>query len=223
MNSNRDDRQNRVVVPLHLDCSGMQAAATGEDQENLVWQEVRTEHIVQDQWIDFRRTAYRLPDGKVYEPFYNYSRRDYVVIVASDEKGDYLCARQFRQGIKKVTTEFPAGGVERTDGREYGSGSDKAATEDVLQAAKRELLEETGYVSDHWSYLFSVPSNATIADNYAHIFKAENCKRSGEQKLDETEFLNVRKYSAAELEELIHQGKFQQAVHIMAWLLAQRT
>ena len=198
-------------------------AAAGGDQENLVWQEVRTEHIVQDQWIDFRRTAYRLPDGKVYEPFYNYSRRDYVVIVASDEKGDYLCVRQFRQGIKKVTTEFPAGGVERTDGREYGADSDRAATEDVLQAAKRELLEETGYVSDHWSYLFSVPSNATIADNYAHIFKAENCKRSGEQKLDETEFLNVRKYSAAELEELIHQGKFQQAVHIMAWLLAQRT
>ena len=36
-----------------------------------------------------------LPDGKVFEPFYSYSRKDYVVIVACDEDGKYLCVRQF--------------------------------------------------------------------------------------------------------------------------------
>ena len=191
-------------------------------EENLAWEEIRTEHIVQDEWIDFRRSAYRFPDGSVFEPFYSYSRRDYVVIVASDTEGKYLCVRQFRQGIKTVTTEFPAGGIERTDGREYGSKQDPSASENALEAAKRELLEETGYVSDDWKYLLTVPSNATIADNYAHVFAAKNCRKSGEQNLDETEFLNVRKYSAAEIEEMITQGNFQQAVHIMAWLLAQR-
>ena len=189
---------------------------------NLVWEEIRTEHIVQDEWIDFRRSAYRFPDGSVFEPFYSYSRRDYVVIVASDTDGKYLCVRQFRQGIKEVTTEFPAGGIERTDGREYGLKSGPAVSEDALKAAKRELLEETGYVSDDWKYLLTVPSNATIADNYAHIFMAKNCLKSGEQNLDETEFLNVKKYSAAEIEEMISQGNFQQAIHIMAWLLTQR-
>lgn len=189
--------------------------------ENLDWQEVRTEHLVQDEWIDFRKTAYRLPDGKVYEPFYNYSRRDYAVVVASDEEGNYLCVRQFRPGIRKVTTEFPAGGIERTDGREYGSGCGTAA-EDALEAARRELLEETGYVSDDWNCLIAVPSSATISDNYAYVFEARNCRKSAGQKLDETEFLNVRKYSAAELEEMIRQGEFQQAVHIMAWLLSRK-
>ena len=193
-----------------------------DNQNNLTWEEISTEHIVQDKWIDFRRSAYRFPDGSVFEPFYSYSRRDYVVIVASDTDGDYICVRQFRQGIKEVTTEFPAGGIERTDGREYGSGDSPAASEDALEAARRELLEETGYVSDEWTHLLTVPSNATISDNYAHIFMAKNCSKSGEQKLDETEFLNVRKYSAAEIEELIYKGDFQQAVHIMAWLLAQR-
>ena len=197
-------------------------AENSDDNENLTWEEIRTEHIVQDQWIDFRRSAYRFPDGSVFEPYYSYSRRDYVVIVASDTDGKYLCVRQFRQGIRKVTTEFPAGGIERTDGREYGSERDRSVSENALEAARRELLEETGYVSEDWRYLFTVPSNATIADNYAHIFVAENCRKSGEQNLDETEFLNVRKYSAAEIEDMISQGNFQQAVHIMAWLLARR-
>ena len=214
MNSNAYNKQNNhEAVPNAADLSG---------GENLAWEEIRMEHIVQDEWIDIRRSAYRFPDGKVFEPFYSYSRRDYVVIVASDEDGQYLCVRQFRQGIKEVTTEFPAGGIEGTDGREYGPGRDASASEDALEAARRELLEETGYVSDEWRHLLTVPSHATIADNYAYVFEARNCRKSGDQHLDETEFLNVRKYSAAEIEEMIYNGDFQQAVHIMAWLLASR-
>ena len=95
-------------------------------------------------------------------------------------------------------------------------------SESALETAKRELLEETGYISDHWRHLLTVPSHATIADNYVHVFAAGNCRKAGEQDLDETEFLNIRKYSADEIEEMISQGNFQQAVHIMAWLLAQR-
>ena len=88
--------------------------------KDLMWEEVRTEHIVQDEWIDFRKTAFRFPDGNIFEPYYTYSRRDYVVIIASDEEGKYLCVRQFRQGIREVTTEFVAGGIERKDGKQYG-------------------------------------------------------------------------------------------------------
>lgn len=57
--------------------------------EELVWEEVSSKHIVQDEWIDFRQSAFRLPDGRVLSPFYNYSRRDYAVIVASDTDGNY--------------------------------------------------------------------------------------------------------------------------------------
>lgn len=192
------------------------------DTDDLAWEEIGTEHIVQDEWIDFRRSSYRFPDGNVFEPYYSYSRKDYAVIVASDEDGNYLCVRQFRQGIKEVTTEFPAGGIERT-GREYGDGRGLSLSEDAFEAAKRELLEETGYVSDEWKHLLTVPSNATMADNYAYIFSAKNCRKTEEQNLDETEFLNLRKYSEDEIEELIDKGNFQQAVHIMAWLLAKRS
>ena len=191
------------------------------DDENLIWEEIKTEHIVKDEWIDFRRSVFRFPNGTEFEPYYTYSRRNYVVIVASDEEGNYICVRQFRYGIKKVTTEFSAGGIERTDGKEYGD-NDKAVTEDALEAAKRELQEETGYVSDEWRHLITVPSNATIADNYAYIFEAKNCRRVSGQNLDDTEFLNVKKYTADEIETMIEKGDFQQAIHIMAWLLSKR-
>ena len=53
---------------------------TKKDRDDLAWEEVSTEHIIQDEWIDLRRSSYRLPDGTVFEPFYTYSRKDYVVI-----------------------------------------------------------------------------------------------------------------------------------------------
>lgn len=196
--------------------------------ESLAWEEVHTEHIVQDEWIDFRKSAWKFPDGSVFEPFYSYSRRDYVVIVASDTDGNYLCVKQFRPGIKQVTTEFPAGGIERKDGKEYGSSrsgenAQDISAEDALEAAKRELLEETGYESDEWRALLTLPSNATIADNYAHIFMAKNCRKVSGQDLDDTEFLNVVKLPSEKIEKMIEAGQFQQAIHITAWLLALRT
>lgn len=209
----------------------------GDNRENLTWEEVSTEHIIRDEWIDFRRSAYRLPDGNVFEPFYSYSRRDYVIIVASDCDGNYLCVRQFRQGVREVTTEFPAGGLERPDGRECNTGaggifreaaisgtvtSENGTYEDAFAAAKRELLEETGYLSSEWTHLLTIPSDATISDNFAHVYMAKNCRMAARQHLDETEFLNVELYTPQEIEEMIRTGRFQQAVHVMAWLLARQ-
>ena len=72
-------------------------------KENLEWEPIKTEHIVQDKWIDFRRVRYRMPDGTEFGPYYNYSRSNYVVILASDTEGNYLCVRQYRHGIRQVT------------------------------------------------------------------------------------------------------------------------
>ena len=190
------------------------------DTESLRWEAVKTEHLVKDEWIDFRRVAYRLPDGNVLEPFYTYSRRSYVVIVATDEEGRYICVCQYRFGIDEVTTEFVAGGIECEGETEYLS--DPAKAEDALDAAKRELREESGYVSDEWEHLLTIPSNATISDNYAYIFRAKNCRKEKDQELDDCEFLAVETYTKEEIEALIDSGNFQQAMHVMAYLLAEK-
>ncbi|MEZ3464222.1 MAG: NUDIX hydrolase [Lachnospiraceae bacterium] len=129
------------------------------------------------------------------------------------EEDRYICVRQFRQGIRQVTTEFCAGCIECIDG----------VPEDILSAAKRELLEETGYGSDDWRHLLTVPSYAALSDNYMSIFLAKNCQKiNSRQDLDEDEFLNVHLYSRDELEEKVKNGEFAQAAHILALLMADQ-
>lgn len=190
-------------------------------KDPLEWEEVSVEHLIQNEWIDFRVQRFRFPDGSEFEPYYSYSRRDYIVVVPFDEDGNLICVRQYRHGIREVTTEFPAGGIERTDGKEYGGDKDLNA-EDALEAAKRELREETGYASDEWTHLLTVPSNATISDNYAYLYMARNCRKVSGQDLDDTEFVNAVKHTPDEIEKMIKDGTFQQSVHVAAWLLALR-
>ena len=184
-----------------------------ETHENLVWEEVNCEHIVSDEWIDFRKSTYKMPNGKISGSYYSYSRKYFVVIVATTEDDSYICVRQYRQGIRQVTTEFCAGCIE------YNG----VVLEDALSTAKRELLEETGYGSDDWMHLLTVPAYATLADNYMSIFAAKNCQKiSSQQNLDNTEFLNVNLYSRSELEEMIKNGEFSQASHILALFMADK-
>lgn len=185
--------------------------------KDLTWNPVKVEHIVQDEWIDFRKVRYRYPDGREFEPFYQYSRKSYSIIVPVLPDGRFLCVRQFRQGIGEVTTEFPAGGIEAR-GSEYS----RTCREDALSAAKRELREETGYVSDEWTHLITIPSNATMADNYAYVYLARNCRKVSDLQLDETEDLEPEILTKNDIEKLISEGKFQQMGHVMAYLLAMR-
>ncbi len=178
-----------------------------EDDEELTWVCTKSETLVEDEWITFRKEEYEFPDGKRFSPYYNYSRRDYVVIVAMDEYGQYLCVRQYRQGIHKVTVEFPAGGMEKG--------------ENPLETAKRELQEETGYISDEWTHLITIPSVPTLADNYAHVYLAKNCRKVTNQQLDETEFLDLRIYSENYVISSINSGEFAQPMHVMAYYMAK--
>ncbi len=180
-----------------------------QDYENLKWVKTKEKHLITNQWIDFRESEWRFPDGVELGPFYTYSRVDFVVIVARCEDGRFLTVNQFRQGIGEVTCEFPAGGIE--DG------------ETPLEAARRELAEETGYVSDEWRPVARIPANATMADNYANIFYAGNCRKVQGQSLDSTEFVDVVLMEREQLHDLICTDAFHQAVHVMAYYRAMES
>jgi len=192
--------------------------------KDLSWKLVKEEHLKQDKWIDFRQNIYELPDGAQIGPVYNFSKHSFSVIVALDEKERYICVKQYRHGIDEITTEFPAGGIEfkETADHPFITSKNTIATEDeAFAAAKRELLEETGYVSDNWKHLFTVPANATLASNNVHIYKATDCRKESSQHLDDTEFLNVVLLTEEELRSRIFGGDFKQSNHVLAWYLAK--
>ncbi len=185
-----------------------------DDTDRQLWLEaVSEESLYKDRRFEVCRSTYRSWDNKIHTPYYTLKLNSYVVIVATDANGNYICVRQFRPGIQCITTEFPAGGLKED------TPMSLCTQEVLLDNAKRELGEETGYISDRWTHLMTVPANAALTNNYAHIFMAENCSRKLEQRLDETEYLKVRLYSPDELLQLIHDGGFQHSVHIMAYYL----
>lgn len=117
-----------------------------------------------------------LPDG-------TQSVREYVrhigavAVLPLTDTGDVICVRQYRYAHGCIMTEIPAGKLD-------------SKTEDHVQAALRELREETGARCQNLTYLGLYRSTPAILDEKIDLYLAENLT-FGEQKLDDDEFLDV--------------------------------
>ena len=92
----------------------------------------------------------------------------------------------------------------------------------IDNGSENDISVTIGLDENNRRFLLKVPLNATIADNYAYLFEAKNCRQVSTQELDETEFLNVIKLTEKEISRMITGGEFQQAIHIAAWLMTKR-
>lgn len=142
------------------------------------WKTVKTENVVESPWVKVRRDLVELPNGVTVEDFYAVTIPDAASVVALDTQGNILLKREYRHCYGKDLWEIPAGAFE--DGET-----------DPLSVARRELLEETGYVSDEWHYLGASIDNPAKLTNYMHLYLARNCRKVSEQSLDTTEELEV--------------------------------
>lgn len=153
-----------------------------------------------------KRRLLRSPRTGAVHPFFVLSTRDWVNVVALTPERRLVMVRQFRAGPGEVTLEIPGGAVEPED------PSPEAA-------ARRELAEETGYVSERWTRLGCVQPNPAILDNVCHVFLAEGCVRTLEPQPDLAEELEVEEVLPAEAAGRVAGGEIRHALVVAAFHL----
>lgn len=131
--------------------------------------------------------TFRLPSGMI-EHFFVDVGKDSVQILPITEENEIVLIKQFRPGNEKINIEIPGGGLD-------------SPSEDKLEAAKRELLEETGYETDDFDFICSIPYSP-YSTGLRHSFVAKNCKLTSKQNLDPNEFLSVLKVPMETFKEL---------------------
>lgn len=107
--------------------------------KHLEWKELRRKKLIDSEWYTAESRDYLLPDGQEQAEHYVVAEKPGTTIVALTQEGRILLVKQFRTAIGGVMYDLPSGGIEDGD--------------DIVETAKRELLEETGYASEDWQYV----------------------------------------------------------------------
>ncbi len=127
-----------------------------------------------------------------------------VAILAFNDDKKIILEKQYRYSVKQCLYEIPAGKIDNPE-------------EEPIQAARRELLEETGFISEKLTYLFSYFPAVGYSTERIYVFKAENLKLA-EQSPDEDEFIEVLFYSIDEVMNMIRDGIIMDAKTILSVL-----
>ncbi len=127
---------------------------------------------------------------------------DWVNLVAVTASGELVMIRQHRFGVGYATLETPGGMVD--------------AGEDSLTAARRELLEETGYGGGSWSYLGAVEPNPAIHDHLCHHWLAEGVECLQAPTPGSGEHIAVELMSEAAVTAAVRGGELKHALALSA-------
>jgi len=144
----------------------------------------------------------KLPDGTVIDDWPWIVTPDYINVVAVTKAGDYLCFRQTKYSVDG-TSLAPVGGY-ITEG------------ETPLQAAKRELLEETGYEASEWIDLGHYSVDANRGAGAAYMFLARGARQVGQLRSDDLEEQTLLRLSRDALEAALAGGEFK----VLPWAAA---
>lgn len=163
-----------------------------KDFENLKEKKITSEEIYDGKVVHLYKDTVELPNGRtsIREVIRHIGA---VAVVPLMDDGKVVVERQFRYPLDSVITEIPAGKLD-------------SKSEDRLDAVKRELEEETGFLAKEWIFLGDYIPTVAYCDEVIGIYLAKGLFK-GERHLDEDEFLNVRYVDLNELVEDVMQGK----------------
>lgn len=170
------------------------------DNEMSKWKVLDREYIIRRPWLTARRDKVELPDGRINEEYYVLEYPDWVNVIAITQEGQFIMEQQYRHGLEINSIELPCGVMEKG--------------EQPLEAAQRELLEETGYGNGEWSKLMTIAPNPSSMNNWTHCFLAVGVEKIANQSLDATEELTVHLMSEAEVKSLLENDQIYQALMV---------
>ena len=157
-----------------------------------------SEYLIRRPWLTARRDCVRLPDGRINDEYYLLEYPDWVNVIAVTTEGLFVMIEQYRHGIDEVITELCAGVVE--------------AGEETEAAARRELLEETGYSGGRWRLLNVICQNPSTCNNFTYCYLAEGVTLTSPQMLDATEDIAVRLMTEREIRNMLLNDGMKQAL-----------
>ncbi|NUN93009.1 MAG: NUDIX hydrolase [Verrucomicrobiae bacterium] len=146
-------------------------------------------------WIRVSLQDVRLPNGRRVPDYHRVEMPEYAVIVACARDGRILFERQYKHGLGAVALFLPGGLVVRG--------------ERPLVAARRELLEETGYRAAHWKSLGSFICNSNYGCGRAHFFLATGARCVASPRSGDLEEMEILLLSRAQALVALRQGKIR--------------
>lgn len=151
--------------------------------------------------FEYCKDTLRLPDGRttVYETLLHKGAAAVIPVLPD---GRILLVSQYRHAIDRVALEIPAGGRNSED-------------EPFIEAAARELEEETGYKSGDLTHLISVVTAIAYCNEVIEVYVARDLVKS-EQNLDPDEFIEVKAFLPEEITRMIYEGRIQDSKTIAA-------
>lgn len=122
-----------------------------------------------------------------------------IGIIPIDNDGNTWLVGQYRFPLEEYSWEIPEGG--------------SPEGEDILESAKRELLEETGLIAQNWTIISKLHTSNSVCKEVAYIYLAEDLTQT-ESQPEETEQLQIKKLPIAEAYQMVLADKITDSISV---------
>lgn len=174
------------------------------------WKTLQSETVIDNPYLKVRKEVCQLPDGMIIQDYFIQDGPDAVVILCVTKEGQAVLVRQYRHALGEITLELPAGLVSRHD-------------INPVEAARRELTEETGFAADKLHKLGEIYANPTRTKAKIFLFYAPDAEKIAMPLNTGAEQTETELVPLSELTKLIDEGQINSLTQIMAiqYLLAK--
>ena len=169
----------------------------------MSWKKLSSRTIFENDWMRVLEDHVVNPGGGENQYGYIHFKNRAIAILPLDDGGNTWLVGQDRYTLGEYSWELPMGGA--------------PFDEAPLDAAKRELREETGLSASRWSEVMRLHTSNSITDELGIVYLAEGLT-DGETAFEETEDLRIRKLPLADAVQLVYNGEITDAISVAAIL-----